>query len=381
MAESVTFVKGPIVENLRKDADGGRVLSIDALRGFDMFWIIGGGTIFESLVEVWKHPVTETIKLQLEHVKWEGFRFEDLIFPTFIFLVGAVLPFSLSRRAERGESSARIHWHIFRRAAVLILLGLIFNGLLRFNWPETRWPGVLQRIGLCYFFAALIVLHTQWRTQAILVGIVLLLYWAVSVLVPVPGYPAGDLSMEGCLSSYIDQHLIPGSLYYKYGDNEGILSTFPAVCTALLGALAGHWLRSNNSGSHKAAGLALAGVVCLIIGYLWGLVFPIIKILWTSSYVLFAGGWSLLLLALFYWVIDVLGFRRWAFPFIVIGVNAITIYFLVEVVDFQRIAEFFLGGVARHVGRYQPLVLPMGAFVAVWLFLWFLYRHRVFFKV
>ena len=369
------------MENLRRDVDGGRVLSIDALRGFDMFWIIGGGTIFESLAEVWKHPVTETIRHQLDHVQWIGFHFEDLIFPTFIFVVGAVLPFSISRRAERGESFARIHLHILRRAAVLILLGLILNGLLRFNWPEMRWPGVLQRIGLCYFFAALVVLHTTWRTQAILVGVVLLLYWAVTVLVPVPGCAAGDVSMQGCLSSYVDQQLIPGQLYYKYGDNEGILSTFPAVCTALLGALAGQWLRSNRSGSRKAAGLALAGVACLVVGYLWGQVFDIIKILWTSSYVLFAGGWSLLLLALFYWVIDVLGFRKWAFFFVVIGMNAITIYFLQNLVDFERIGEFFLRGAARHAGVYAALLLPLGAFAARWLFLWFLYRHRVFFKV
>jgi predicted acyltransferase len=375
------------VENLRRDVDGGRVLSLDALRGFDMFWIIGGGTIFESLVKVWKYPVTETIKTQLEHVKWEGFRFEDLIFPTFIFLVGAVLPFSLSRRIERGESSLRIHLRVLQRTALLILLGLIFNGLLRFDWPHTRWPGVLQRIGLCYFCAALIVIHTKWRTQAILVGIVLLLYWAVSILVPAPGCQAGDLSMERCLSSYVDQHLIPGSLYYKYGDNEGILSTFPAVCTALLGALAGQWLRSNNSGSRKAAGLALAGITGVIVGYLWGDVFPpiirfpIIKILWTSSYVLFAGGWSLLLLALFYWVIDVQGYRKWSYFFVVIGTNAITIYFLVEFVDFRHIAEFWLGGAARRAGMYQPLVLPLGEFLAAWLLLWFLYRRRIFFKV
>ena len=369
------------MENLRKDTEGGRVLSLDALRGFDMFWIIGGGTIFESLVDVWKHPVTETIRVQLEHVKWEGFRFEDLIFPTFVFLVGAVLPFSLSRRVERGESPWRIHLHIFRRAALLILLGLIYNGLLRFNWPQTRWPGVLQRIGLCYFFAALIVLHTKWRTQAIIVGVVLLAYWAVTMLVPVPGCAAGDLSMQGCLSSWVDHDLIPGSLYYKYGDNEGVLSTFPAVCTALLGALAGQWLRSTNPGSRKAAGLALAGVACLIVGYLWGLVFPIIKILWTSSYVLFAGGWSLLLLALFYWVIDVQGCRKWAYFFVVIGVNAITIYFLDGFVDFRHIAEFFLGGAAHHAGALQPLVLPLGAFLAAWLLLWFLYRHKIFFKV
>ncbi len=369
------------MENLRKDADGGRVLSLDALRGFDMFWIIGGGTIFESLVEVWKHPVTETIRIQLEHVEWAGFRFEDLIFPTFIFLVGAVLPFSISRRAERGESPVRIHLHVLKRAAVLILLGLILNGLLRFNWTEMRWPGVLQRIGLCYFFAALIVLHTRWRTQAIIVGAVLLLYWMVTIGVPTPEHKAGDLTPERCLSSWIDQQLIPGRLYYTYGDNEGVISTFPAVCTALLGALAGQWLRSNRSGSRKAAGLALAGVACVILGYLWGFGFPLIKILWTSSYVLFAGGWSLLLLALFYWVIDVLGFRAWAFFFVVIGMNAITIYFLQNLVDFGRIAEFFLHGVANHAGIYAALILPLGAFLARWLFLWFLYRHRVFFKV
>jgi predicted acyltransferase len=369
------------VENGRIDVSGGRLLSLDALRGFDMFWIIGGGAIFESLVKVWQHPVTETIRVQLEHVEWEGFRFEDLIFPTFLFLVGAVLPFSISRRLERGESLVRIHLRIFLRAALLILLGLIYNGLLHFNWPETRWPGVLQRIGLCYFFAALIVLHTRWRTQAILVGVILLAYWAVTMLVPVPGCPAGDLTPEGCLSSYLDQRLIPGFLYYQYGDNEGVLSTFPAIATALLGALAGQWLRSNRSGSRKAAGLVLAGMAGVIVGYLWGLVFPIIKILWTSSYVLFAGGWSLLLLALFYWVIDVRGYRRWALPFVVIGTNAITIYFLQEIVDFERISDFFLNGVASHAGMLAALVLPVGAFGARWLFLWFLYRHKIFFRV
>jgi predicted acyltransferase len=369
------------VENLRTGADGGRVLSIDALRGFDMFWIIGGGAIFESLVEVWRHPVTETLRVQLEHVQWEGFHFEDLIFPLFIFVVGAVLPFSLSRRAERGESALRIHLRVVQRAAVLVLLGLILNGLLRFDWPEMRWPGVLQRIGVCYLFAALIVLHTKWRTQAILIGVVLLSYWAVTKLVPVPGGAPGDVSMQGCLSSYVDQQLIPGRLYYKYGDNEGILSTFPAICTALLGALAGQWLRSDRSGPRKASGLALAGLASVLVGYAWGKVFPINKILWTSSYVLFAGGWSLLLLALFYGIIDVLGFRRWAFFFVVIGMNAITIYFLQNLVDFERIAGFFLHGLARQAGVLAALILPLGAFLARWLFLWFLYRHRIFFKV
>ncbi|MBP7051244.1 MAG: DUF5009 domain-containing protein [Phycisphaerae bacterium] len=369
------------MENRQNDSGGPRVLSIDALRGFDMFWIIGGGTLFESLTEIWKHPMAGTIRAQLEHVQWEGFHFEDLIFPLFIFVMGAVLPFSICRRVERGESPARVHLHIVRRTALLLLLGFIYNGLLDFNWSEMRWPGVLQRIALCYFFAALIVVHTKWRTQAILVAAVLLLYWAVTMWVPVPGYGAGNLTMEGCLSSWIDQQVIPGTLYYGHGDNEGVISTFPAVCTALLGALAGWWLRSDRGGSRKAAGLAMAGVLCVVVGLLWALVFPIIKILWTSSYVLFAGGWSLLLLAAFYWVIDVKGYHKWAFFFVVIGMNAITIYFLQRVVDFDDIAAFFLGGLAGRIGWLSPLMLALGAFAARWLLLWFLYRHKAFLRV
>lgn len=369
------------MENRQSEPGSARVLSIDALRGLDMFWIIGGGAILESLVEIWKHPITETIHLQLGHVEWEGFHFEDLIFPLFIFVMGAVLPFSICRRVERGDKPGRVHLHIIRRTALLLLLGFIYNGLLEFNWHEMRWPGVLQRIALCYLFASLVVIHMRWRAQAILVGAVLLLYWAVTMLVPVPGYGAGNLTMEGCLSSWIDQRVIPGVLYYKYGDNEGVISTFPAVCTALLGALAGQWLRSDRTGSRKAAGLAAAGVLCVVVGYAWGYVFPIIKILWTSSYVLFAGGWSLLLLAAFYWVIDVMGCRRWAFFFVVIGMNAITIYFLQRFVDFEGIAEFFLGGIAERMGLLAALVLPLGAFAVRWLLLWFLYRHKAFFRV
>ena len=346
-----------------------------------MFWIIGGGTLFANLAEVYSHPVTETIQHQLRHVKWKGFNFEDLIFPLFLFIVGVVLPFSVVRRVERGQSRSALYLHIFKRSVVLILLGLILNGLLRFDWAQMRWPGVLQRIGLCYFFAAIIVVHTKWRTQAIIIAAVLILYWPAMMLIPVPNYGAGDLTMEGCLSSYIDQQLIPGELYYGFGDNEGLISTLPAICTVLLGTLAGHWLRSNRTGNRKAAGLAIAGIVSLFVGLLWGLVFPIIKIIWTSSYVLVAGGLSLLLLALFYWIIDVKGYSKWAFFFIVIGMNPITIYFMQRFVGFNRIAEFFLLGVAEHAELFKPLILLFGVLLVKWLFLWFLYRHRIFFKV
>ena len=358
-----------------------RIVSIDALRGFDMFWIIGGGTVLASLAEVWKNPVTEAIHTQLEHVQWEGFHFEDLIFPLFLFIMGAVLPFSISRRRQRGHSLPMLHLHIIKRSFVLILLGLIFNNLQNFEFSEMRWLGVLQRIGLCYFFAAIIVLHTKWRTQAIFVAVVLILYWLAAALIPVPGFGAGVMTAEGCLSSYIDQQLLPGELYYGYGDNEGLISTLPAICTVLMGSLAGLWLRSDRTGSLKATCMAIAGLACVAIGYLWGFVFPIIKIIWTSSYTLFSGGFCLMLLALFYWIIDVKGYRKWAIFFVVIGVNPITIYFLQRFVDFNGITEFFLSGLVAHAGLIAPLILPVGVLAIKWLLLWFLYRHKIFFKV
>jgi predicted acyltransferase len=359
-----------------------RIASIDALRGFDMFWIIGGGAFFESLSKVWKNPFTETIKNQMEHVSWGGFHFEDLIFPLFLFIVGVVLPFSISRRQEQGFSDKKLYLHIVKRTAILILLGLILNGLLQFNLADMRWPGVLQRIGLCYFFAALLVVHTGWLIQSFAAGGLLLGYWALVMFVPVPGSGVGILTPEGCLPAYIDRLLIPGKFCcFTFGDNEGLLSTIPAISTVLIGSLAGHWLRSSVSGNLKTLALAVAGVICLIIGHFWGLSFPVIKVIWTSSYVLYAAGWSLLLLAAFYWLIDVMGCKKWAFFFLVIGVNPITIYFLQGIVNFDDIAAFFVRGLAQHTGQVELLILHLAAFAAKWLLLLFLYRHRIFFKI
>jgi len=365
----------------RQDKLKGRGESIDALRGFDMFWIIGGGGLLWSFDKIYDNSVTDFICTQLSHVEWEGFRFEDLIFPLFLFIVGAVMPFSLSKRVERGQSRARLLLHIFRRGAILFLLGLLYNGLMKFEFADFRWTGVLQRIGLCYTAAAVIVVFTKWRVQAGIAAAILLLYWAALKLIPVPEFGAGVITPEGCLTSYIDQLVVPGKLWYGYGDNEGLLSTLPAVATTLLGVLAGHWLRTDRSGLKKTAGLAAGGVVCLVIGYLWWLVFPVVKLIWTSSYVMVAGGWSLLLLALFYLVIDVWGFTKWAFFFVVIGMNAITIYCLQAIVDFGGMTDFFLSGVISLAGSAGALVYAVGLLAIKWMFLWWLYRHRMFFKV
>jgi predicted acyltransferase len=362
----------------------GRLESIDALRGFDMFWIIGG----DVALKAWAHwagwPPPDLVETQLEHVPWEGFRFYDLIFPLFLFLVGVVIPFSHGRMQERGTSRAAMHWRILRRTLLLFALGLLTNRILQFDWENLRVAGVLQRIAICYGIAALIVLHTSRRGQVIIVAAILLGYWALLALVPAPGSTAGDYSIEGNLAGYVDRHYLPGKImkeYYGYGDNEGLLSTIPAVATTLLGVLAGHWLRSGRGPTARLLGLTLAGIGCLIIGTAWGTVFPIIKNLWTSSYVLVAGGWSLLLLAAFHGIIDILGWRRWAFFFTVIGANAILIYVVPRFIDFEKIARFFLGGVIRHTGSFGPVVLALGVLAAEWLLLLYLYRRRLFLRV
>jgi predicted acyltransferase len=361
-----------------------RLTSIDALRGFDMFWIVGGDEVARALGTWWGTPAGRSFADQFEHVKWEGFRFYDLIFPLFLFLVGVVLPFSLRKYTAGAQAKGTALARIARRVVLLFLLGLIYNNLLDFHFETLRVTGVLQRIAICYGIAALVFLFTGVRTQALLFVAILLGYWAILALVPSPESGAGDYRMETNLAGYLDRHYLPGKIYeayYGYGDNEGLLSTLPAVATALLGVLAGRWLLSDRSRWAKAVGLAVAGLVCLDLGWVWGSVFPVIKILWTGSYVLVAGGWSLLLLALFYTIIDVLGLRAWAFFFVVIGVNAITIYVAARIIPFDVISRSLFGGVARLSGSLEPVILLIGTVALEWLFLLHLYRNRIFLRV
>ena len=369
----------------QKHLAGTRVTSIDALRGFSMFWIIGGGTVFRSLDGIFNHPVTAFIGKQLKHVEWLGFHFEDLIMPLFIFIVGVAVPFSISNRLKRGQSRARICLHIVKRTAVLYLLGVMLgSGGLHFNWPGMDWVGVLQRIAVCYFFAALLLMRTKWQTQAIVAGAILLLYWAALTLVPVPGHDAGIITPEGYLPAYIDQQFLPGKIheaFYGYGDSNGILPTLASISTVLLGTLTGHWLRSNRPNNHKVAGLALAGLISLSVGYVWGLVFPVIRLLWTGSMVLFAAGLSLLLLALFYWLIDIRGYKKWAFGFVVIGMNAIAVFTASRLFAAHRIGRIFVGGLSKWCGEWNGFINAVAGVTVIWLVLWWMYRRKLFIKI
>jgi len=358
----------------------GRVMSIDALRGFDMFWIIGGGAIFESLHRIFDHPATAFINKQLQHVDWEGFQFEDLIMPLFLFIVGVVMPFSFAKRLEAG-GKGRLYLHIVRRTVILFILGMVAQGhLLEYDLSQLHiYSNTLQAIAAGYLISAVIILNMSILWQAIATAGLLVLFWLLMVLVPVPEFGAGVLTAEGNLAIYIDK-LVFGQ--FQDGTTyTWILSSMTFATTVMLGVFAGHWLRRVDTGPRKVAGLAIGGAGCLIAGYLWGLLFPIIKHLWTSSFVLYSGGICLLLLALFYLVIDVWGFKKWAFGFKVIGLNAIAVYMAVHVIDFWSIGDVFVGGLSRWLGDWIGFVQAVAAFAVVWLILLWMYRKRTFIKI
>jgi predicted acyltransferase len=357
-----------------------RIVSIDALRGFTMIFIIGVDGFLSSFYKVWPNTFTKTLAGTVEHAGWQGFNFYDLIFPLFLFLVGLILPTILLRRLEKGESLQKIHLHILKRTVVLILLGLVNYGLLHFNWETMRWSTVLGRIGICYFIASMLVVHSNWKIQSIIVFIILIAYWAAVMFIPVPGWGAGVLTPEGCLTTWLDQKLIPGALGLGLYDRQGVLSTFTAIASTLIGVLAGYWLRSERTPNQKTIGFIIAGVVSLTAGWIWGQYFFISRNVWTSSFVLYSAGWCLLLFALFYWVIDVQGYKKWTFFFVVVGMNAVTIWVGQRLIDFQFTTEALFKGFSNYLGILAPVFLALCVFLLKWLFLWFLYRQKIFLK-
>lgn len=369
-----------VEENRKPVKQGDRLISIDALRGFDMFWIIGGDALAIKLLSQsnWEHA--GRLKEQFEHVAWEGFRFYDLIFPLFLFLLGCVIPFSLEK--FHGNPTQAVG-RVLKRTGMLLILALLYNDILQFQFSTMRYAGVLQRLAICYGICSLLYLFVPLRGRVLAAVAILLGYWAMMVWVPVPGGVAGDLSPAGNLSGYIDRTYLPGRIlkdYYGFGDNEGILSTIPAIVTGLLGVFAGEWLRSQRGPAEKCFGLAAAGGVLLVVGTIWGQFFPVIKNLWTSSFVLVAGGYSLLLLSLFYALLDWMQWRWWAWFWVVIGSNAILIYMIREIIDFTKISKYFLGGIASWSGPWQGVVIQAGSLAAMWLLLYWLYRRKIFLR-
>ena len=359
----------------------GRIVSVDVLRGFDMFWIIGGEELFRQLLRMINTPLTDSLAFQFEHSRWNGFTFYDLIFPLFLFVVGISLSIALGRRLDKGMDKRSLYIYILKRFVLLMVLGLIYNGLFDLDFAHFRYAGVLQRIAICYLITAVIFINTSRRVQYIIAGLILVVYWGIMVFIPVPGFGAGVLTPEGNLAGYIDRLLLPGSFCcYGFGDNEGILSTLPAITTTLLGVFTGYWLLNAMDATKKTLGLGIGGAGLVILGWIWGLFFPINKLFWSSSYVLFAAGWSVLLLALFYWIVDVRGMQRWAYPFVVIGLNPITIYVVQSQFDFGSIAQIFIHGFVDYLGSFSVLFTIICVLIVKILFLHFLHKHKIYLR-
>lgn len=363
-----------------------RLQSLDALRGFDMFWIMGGEAIFTGLAAVTGWPLFKWWASQLVHVEWHGFVFYDMIFPLFLFIAGISFPFSMAKRKSSGEERSTLYKHVIYRGLILVLIGIIYNNGIRFNLGELRYGSVLGRIGLAWMFAALIFMNTKLTWRIVWFWALLIGYWLILALVPAPDGGGADVfSREGNFASYVDRILMPGKLYLGNHDPEGLFSTIPAISTALLGMFTGEFLMSkyfNDKLLRKALVIAAAGVAFMIIGKVWNLFFPINKNLWTSSFVCYVGGLSLLFFSVFYLIIDVWNFRKWAFFFVVIGMNPITIYLANQIINFRSAVSFFFGGLAEILPEtYKILIHGIGLTAVGWVFLYILYKKKIFLKI
>ncbi len=368
-----------------------RMVSLDALRGFDMMWIMGGDSIGgATAAALGEH---HWFAQQLEHVSWEGCRFYDLIFPTFVFMAGISAVFSLGRiREERGKDAAFVR--LLQRAFLLYVLGLFYYGLWSKGFDQIRWMGVLQRIALSYLGAGFFFIFCKPRTLIAVTATILIGYWAALTFIPVPGFGAGDLQEGHNLTNWFDANYLPGYKWDKTHDPEGILSTFPAIATGLLGVFAGLVLRdTNRRPTGKALWLLGYSAALLATGYTASYFHPLIKKLWTSSYVLVAGGWSAFALALFYYVIDVQNWKRWCTPFVWVGLNPITIYLACNLIKFDPLGARLVGGsttqdgvtVWHGLGAWNPgvgalVVALLGIGWGFWL-AWLLHRRRIYLRL
>lgn len=363
-----------------------RLVSLDVFRGITI-----AGMVLVNNPGTWS-----SIYWPLQHAPWHGWTPTDLVFPFFLFIVGVAITLALAPRLEDEGGKRNLYLKIIRRALIIFGIGLFLNAFPYFSLSELRIPGVLQRIAVCYFFAAIIFLNTKVRTQIVITVALLVVYWLFMTFVPAPGFAAGDLSKEGSLASFIDRMVFGKHVWAqaKVYDPEGLLSTIPALATTLTGVLTGHWLRSKKSAYEKVAGMFVAGMSCVVIGWALNSFFPINKALWTSSYVVFTSGLALQLLAFCYWVIDIKGYRRWAKPFEIFGMNAIALYVgaglmaeLLGVIKVGTPRADLKSWTYNHL--FASWASPINAslafaitFVLVWLgLMWILYRRKIFIKI
>jgi predicted acyltransferase len=365
-----------------------RLVSLDAFRGITI-----AGMILVNNPGSWSH-----VYAPLRHAEWHGWTPTDLIFPFFLFIVGVAMTFSFSKQlAVAGGNSKTVYLKVIRRTLIIFALGLFLSGFPYFNFSTIRIPGVLQRIALVYFGTSIITLNTNVRGQAWALTALLMLYWGIMKLIPVPGYGAGNLSPEGNLAAYVDNALLHGHMWKQTWDPEGMLSTLPAIATTLSGVLVGHLIRSRKDRPEIAAWMFVLGWGGIVIGLIWHLVFPLNKSLWTSSYVVFTSGAALQFLGVCYWLIDVKNYKKWAYPALVYGMNSIAVFVMsglfARMLSLIKIAGENDSSISLQSWIYQRLfaswagqlngsLLFAVANILFWLgMMAILYKRRVFIKI
>lgn len=326
----------------------------------------------------WMNPIVE----QMEHVTWNGFHFYDLIFPLFMFISGVAIPFSLVSKLEKHVSKSLLAKKAIGRGLILVLLGLIYNGVFSNGFENPRLLSVLGQIGLGYMFTALITIYTRHLKQRLIwLGSILFGIGVLQLLVPVPGIGAGVLTPEGCINGYIDRMLVPGRLHGEVFDPEGLLCIVSAISVTLIGSLAGYILRYKKTNEiQKVKVLAISGISAIVAALLLSTFYPIIKACWTGSFNLLTSGIGFLLIALFYWIIDVKGWQKWSFFFRVIGMNSIFIYLFHRFFDISQLTKLLLGWTVIF-GEISEIVMIVGGIMLVWLLMYFMYKKKIFLRV
>ena len=369
---------------MKELSNSGRLMSLDTLRGLDMFFIMGFATLVRTIAELWPDSgIAQEVATQMCHADWNGLTDHDTIFPVFLFIAGISFPFSLAKQRQGGRSENQILFKIIKRGVILFCLGMMYNGFFNLDFSNWRFGSVLGRIGLAWMFSALLFMKFRTKVLAILAPVILIGYWLAMWLIP--GGP-DPFSCENNLVGIIDRAVFSGPFYTNGGfDPEGLFSTLPAIVTAMLGMFTGLLIRlpeEKLSGLKKCRYLVIAGIALLIIGYAWSMVFPLNKKLWTSSFVCVVAGYPMLAFALFYYLIDIKQYRRWTVFFRVIGLNSITIYLTTRIVDFHLISDFFLKGFSTMCGGSWTEIINLLGYIALgWLYLYFLYRKKIFLKV
>jgi len=362
-----------------------RLYSLDALRGFDMIWIMGLGYGLKLYAKEQHTSFWDFIYQQFHHSDWFGLVFWDLIFPLFIFVAGVATPFSIGKRLSEGVSKSSLLLKSLKRALLLYVLGFLLanNGFQLWNLSEARFTGDLAKIGFSYFFGVAIFIYASRRWQIIWLIAILAAYWLLLKFASAPGYPPGDLSQHGNIISHLERTYMPGKLSKGFYDMSGFFNNVNAIPNMLAGILAGLVLKDPKySQAKKTVYMLLAGAACALSGWLWSFETPFSESLWTSSFALATIGWSLILLAIFYFIIDVKGYKKWAFFLKVIGMNPILIYISPFFIEWDFTTKAFMGwAIDLSKGEWLNMVYWTAQVGIKWLFLYFLYRQKVFLRV